>query len=164
MIIRNKNIQISIFTGFTFVLIVSFFLIYIFTSQDFAAVIWAIPILIMLFVIPLILNYMNQAEYQKLVPVYEKEAVSTHINTINPKMTGKIVRIEGKVRSVKSRIFNRPGYLVEDKTGSIIVKMFTNPSKKIKKDDEVVVLGQIIKKYIATGQPTINAVSIIKKN
>jgi len=75
---------------------------------------------------------------------------------------GKPVRIEGVVEKVRFKILNRPQYQVADRSGSISVKMFTNPGEDVNVNDIVEVLGQVIQRYVFTGDPIINCVSIKK--
>ena len=84
------------------------------------------------------------------------------VRLINENMIGKIVRIEGVVERVHFQFLNRPQYTVGDRSGSISVKMFTTPEEDVKVNDIVEVLGQVIKRYIVTGEPVINAVVIRK--
>jgi len=79
---------------------------------------------------------------------------------INPSMLGQMVRIEGIVERVYFQFLNRPQYLVADRSGEISVKMFTTPREKVKKGDVVEVFGQVMKRYVVTGDPVVNAVAI----
>jgi hypothetical protein len=79
-------------------------------------------------------------------------------------MIGKTVRINGVVERVHFQFLNRPQYAVADRSGAISVKMFTSPDEDIKVNDRVEVLGQVIRRYIVTGEPVINCVSIRKSS
>ena len=116
----------------------------------------------MLLVIPLALNYMSRSQYADMEPIYEAEAKTVRIKLINESMVGKPVRVEGVVERVYFQFLNRPQYLVADRSGEISVKMFTSPNEDVKVDDVVEVLGQVIRRYIFTGDPVINCVSIRK--
>lgn len=162
MKIGNVEVRISIIAIAVFVL---FTLIFIFTflyTGDRSLLIWGIPTLFMLLIIPLVLNYMSQRQYQELEPIYRSQAKDIRIRLINESMVGKIVRIEGVVERVYFQFLNRPQYLVADRSGEISVKMFTSPREKVKKGDIVEVLGMIIHRYMVTGDPVINCVSITK--
>ena len=162
MKIGNVEVRISIIAIAVFVL---FTLIFIFTflyTRDRSLLIWGIPTLFMLLIIPLVLNYMSQRQYQELEPIYRSQAKDIRIRLINESMVGKIVRIEGVVERVYFQFLNRPQYLVADRSGEISVKMFTSPREKVKKGDVVEVLGMIIHRYMVTGDPVINCVSITK--
>jgi DNA replicative helicase MCM subunit Mcm2 (Cdc46/Mcm family) len=165
MKIGSINVKVSIVTigvvgFFTIFLIVSYFL----SAPEYQRLIllWGIPSLILLFVLPMALTYMSQKQYQELEPMYRNEAKTLRVRMINESMIGQIVRIEGVVERVYFQFLNRPQYLVADRTGEISVKMFTSPEVPVNKDEVVEVLGQVIKRYIVTGDPVINCVSIKK--
>lgn len=141
--------------------IFALFLIFRFiTSADWYVLAWGIPMLCLLVVIPLGLNYMSQKQYADLVPIYEKEAKPLRVRAITIHQLGQPVRVQGVVERVYFQFLNRPQYLVADKSGEISVKMFTNPAVKIQKGDVVEVLGTVMKRYIFTGDAVINCVSI----
>jgi RecJ-like exonuclease len=117
----------------------------------------------MLLVIPVALNYMSRRQYAELEPEYMRQAKTVRVKLINENMIGKIVRIEGVVERVHFQFLNRPQYSVADRSGAISVKMFTSPDENIRVNDLVEVLGQVIRRYIVTGEPVINCVSIRKK-
>jgi RecJ-like exonuclease len=117
----------------------------------------------MLLVIPIALNYMSRSQYTDLEPVYEASAKTVRIRMINAGMVGKAVRIEGVVEQVHFQFLNRPQYTVADRSGAISVKMFTTPNEDVKVNDIVEVLGQVIQRYIVTGDPVVNCISIRKK-
>jgi len=77
-------------------------------------------------------------------------------------MIGKPVRIQGVVEKVRFQFLNRPQYIIADRSGEISVKMFTSPDEDIHEHDVVEVLGMVIRRYIAVGDPVINCVSIKK--
>jgi RecJ-like exonuclease len=118
----------------------------------------------MLLVIPVALNYMSRKQYADLAPEYEEQAKTVRVKMINENMIGKIVRINGVVERVHYQFLNRPQYSVADRSGAISVKMFTSPDETIKVNDIVEVLGQVIRRYIVTGEPVINCVSIRKNS
>jgi len=116
----------------------------------------------MLLVIPVALNYMSRKQYADLVPEYERQAKPVRVRLINENMIGKVVRINGVVERVHFQFLNRPQYSIADRSGAISVKMFTSPDEDIKVNDVVEVLGQVIRRYIVTGDPVVNCVSIRK--
>jgi hypothetical protein len=150
-------IAIAVFVVFTILLFVAYYL-----TQSWQLLLWGIPTLILLLVIPVALNYMSQSQYVDLTPVYEREARPVRIKLINPGMIGDPVRIEGVVERVYFQFLNRPQYLIADRSGEISVKMFTSPGQKIEKGDVVEVLGLVMKRYVVGGDPVINCVSIRK--
>lgn len=155
--VRISPVTLAVVGIFTLILFA-----YVIFSGAWHILIWGIPTLVMLFCIPIVLNYLSQQEYRNLVPVYEEEARPVRIKTINEHMLGDVVRIEGVIEQVRFRYLNRPQYLVADKSGEISVKMFTSPREDVREGDVVVVLGQIIKRYVLAGDPVINCVEIRK--
>ena len=162
MKIGKFDVKISIIAIAVFVLFTLIFIITFLCTGDRSLLIWGIPTLVMLLIIPLALNYMSQREYAELEPVYRSQAKNVRIVMINESMIGQIVRVEGVVERVYFQFLNRPQYLVADRSGEISVKMFTSPRQRVKKGDIVEVLGMIIQRYMVTGDPVINCVSITK--
>lgn len=163
MKIGNVDVKISIlaiavFVIFTVIVIIAS----LFSPAVRSQLIWLVPALFMLLLLPVALNFMSQRQYADLRPEYERQAKNVRIRLINESMIGKIVRIEGVVERVHFQFLNRPQYSVADRTGEISVKMFTSPDEDIKVNDTVEVLGQVIQRYIVTGEPVINCVSIRK--
>ena len=156
--VKVSIIAIAVFVFFTLLLLVAS----IYSPDVRSQLIWLIPGLFMLLVIPIALNYMSRSEYADLLPHYEVEAKTVRIKLINENMVGKPVRIEGVVERVYFQFLNRPQYLVADRSGAISVKMFTSPDENVKVNDVVEVLGQVIRRYIVTGDPVINCISIRK--
>ncbi|MDD1705673.1 MAG: OB-fold nucleic acid binding domain-containing protein [Methanoregulaceae archaeon] len=150
-------LAIAVFVVFTILLLVAYYF-----TGSWQILIWGIPTLILLLVIPVALNYMSQSQYADLTPVYEREARPVRIKLINPGMIGDPVRIEGVVERVYFQFLNRPQYLIADRSGQISVKMFTTPAEKVSKGDVVEVLGLVMKRYVIGGDPVINCVSIRK--
>ena len=156
--VKISNISIGVFVFFTLLLIVSSMMSPVIRPN----LIWMIPGLFLLLVIPIALNYMSRSQYKGLEPAYEKEAKTVKVRFINENMIGKVVRIEGVVERVHFQFPNRPQYSVADRTGAISVKMFTSPDENVKVNDIVEVYGQVIRRYMLTGEPVINCVIIRK--
>ncbi len=156
--VKVSIIAIAVFVIFAIFLLVASVLSPVVRSQ----LIWLIPALFMLLVIPTALNYMSRSQYADLAPVYEAEAKTVRIKMINESMVGKPVRVEGVVERVYFQFMNRPQYLVADRSGAISVKMFTSPDEDVKVNDIVEVIGQVIHRYMVTGDPVINCILIRK--
>ena len=157
--VKVSIVAIAVFVFFTLLLLVTS----IYNAEVRSQLIWLIPGLFMLLVIPIALNYMSRSEYADLEPIYEVQAKNVRIKLINESMVGKVVRVEGVVEQVHFQFLNRPQYTVADRSGAISVKMFTSTDEDVKVNDIVEVLGQVIKRYIVSGDPVINCVSIRKK-
>jgi hypothetical protein len=163
MKIGNVDVKISIVAIAVFVVFTILLLLASLSSPEVRSqLIWLIPGLFMLLVIPIALNYMSRSQYADIAPVYEAQAKTVRIKLINENMVGKPVRVEGVVERVYFQFLNRPQYLVADRSGAISVKMFTSPDEDVKVNDVVEVIGQVIKRYIVTGDPVINCVLIRK--
>ena len=156
--VKISVLSIAVFVVFTLILVVAS----IYSAEVRSQLIWLIPVLFMLLVLPMALNYMSRSQYADLQPVYEAEAKTVRVKLINENMIGKIVRIEGVVERVHFQFLNRPQYSVADRSGAISVKMFTSPDEEIRLNDIVEVYGQVIRRYIVTGEPVINCVTIRK--
>jgi DNA replicative helicase MCM subunit Mcm2 (Cdc46/Mcm family) len=156
--VKVSILAIAVFVIFTIILIIAS----IYSPEVRSQLIWLVPALFMLIVLPVALNYLSRSQYAELVPEYERQAKTVRIKLINENMIGKIVRVEGVVERVHFQFLNRPQYSVADRSGAISVKMFTSPDENIKVNDVVEVLGQVIRRYIVTGDPVINCVSIRK--
>ncbi len=162
MKIGSIEVKISVIAIAVVVVLTLILIITVVYTGDSRLLIWGIPTLVMLLLIPVALNYLSQRQYGELEPVYRSRAKNTRIRMINESMIGQVVRVEGVVERVYFQFLNRPQYLVADRSGEISVKMFTNPTETVKKGDIVEVLGTIINRYIVTGDPVINCVSIRK--
>jgi len=156
--VKASIISIAVFVFFTIFLLAAS----VFSPEVRSQLIWMIPCLFMLLVIPIALNYMSRSQYADITPRYEAEAKTVRVRLVNENMIGKPVRIEGVVERVYFQFLNRPQYLVADRSGAISVKMFTSPDEDVKVNDIVEVLGQVIRRYIIVGEPVINCVSIRK--
>jgi hypothetical protein len=163
MKIGNVDVKVSIVAVAVFIFF-TIFLLYasMYSPEVRSQLIWMIPALFMLLVIPMALNYMSRSQYNNLEPIYEVEAKTVRIKLINESMVGKPVRIQGVVERVYFQFLNRPQYLVADRSGEISVKMFTSTNEDIKVNDVVEVIGQVIKRYVVTGDPVVNCISIKK--
>ena len=163
MKIGNVDVKVSIVAVAVFVFFTIFLLFAsVYSPEVRSQLIWMIPALFLLLVIPMALNYMSRSQYNNLEPIYDAEAKPVRIKLINESMVGKPVRIQGVVERVYFQFLNRPQYLVADRSGAISVKMFTSSNEEIKVNDVVEVLGQVIKRYVVTGDPVVNCVSIRK--
>jgi hypothetical protein len=156
--VKVSIVAIIVFVTFSIFLIVASALSPGVQSQLF----WMIPGLFMLLIIPMALNYMSRSQYADMEPIYEAEAKTVRVKLINESMVGKAVRIEGVVERVYFQFLNRPQYLIADRSGEISVKMFTSSNEDVKVNDVVEVFGQVIRRYIFTGDPVINCILIRK--
>jgi len=162
MKIGSVDLKLSILPIAVFIVLAIILVSSILITGDKSILIWGIPILVFLLIIPLVLNYMSQKEYQELGPEYRSRAKNMRIRMINESMMGQVVRVEGVIEQVRFQFLNRPQYVVADRTGEISVKMFTSPREPVKKGDIVEAIGTVIQRYVVTGDPVINCVVIQK--
>lgn len=156
--VRVSPVQAGVLLIFSIFLIAAYAM-----SGSSMLILLGIPMLIGLAVIPILLRYMSQSEYEALVPEYEAGAQKVRIKGINMNMLGKAVRVEGVVEEVRFGFLDRPQFVVADRSGEIPVKMFTAPREQIRKGDIVEALGTVMKRYVLVGgDPVINCVSIRK--
>ncbi|MCD6281690.1 MAG: hypothetical protein J7J85_08795 [Deltaproteobacteria bacterium] len=121
---------------------------------------YAIPMLFMIFIIPMVLRMMSQQGYVQAEDRYRKNARYYRIEGITLKNIGDAVKIYGVVKKATFRWLKRPHFDIEDETDSIKVIMFTSPLEDIKVGDKVEVLGMVMKSLFKRTKPTISAVSI----
>jgi hypothetical protein len=156
--VRITPIQIGVILFFAIFLIFSYAV-----SGSTRLLLYGIPMILGLAIIPMLLRHMSQSQYEALVPTYEREAEKVRIKAINMNMLGKPVKIEGVVERVSFDFLDRPQFKVADRSGEISVKMFTAPREKIRKDDIVEAFGTVMKRYLLVGEDAvINCVSIRK--
>ena len=156
--VKVSIVAIAVFVVFTILLVAAS----VYSMEVRSQLIWLVPGLFMLLVIPMALNYMSRSQYADMEPIYEAEAKTVRVKLINENMIGKPVRIEGVVERVYFQFLNRPQYLVADRSGAISVKMFTSSPEDVKVNDVVEVLGMVIHRYFVSGDPVINCISIKK--
>lgn len=160
MEIKNVNVRISALSLAVFAFFAILVVAAVIGTGDLTILVWGVPTLVFLLIIPALLNYMSQSQYSGLVPVYEKEAKDVRAKAVNTAMIGKPVRLRGTVEKAKFRSLNRPHYTLTDSSGEITVKMFTTPQEDVQVGDRVEVLGLVIKRYMLSGDPVIDCVSI----
>jgi hypothetical protein len=80
--VKISNISIGVFVFFTLLLIVASVL----SSDIRSNLIWMIPSLFLLLVIPIVLNYMSRSQYKDLEPEYERQAKTVRVRLINENM------------------------------------------------------------------------------
>jgi hypothetical protein len=163
MKIGNIEVKVSVIAIAVFVIFAILLFVASLSSPAVRSqLIWLIPALIMLLLIPMALNYMSRSQYADIAPTYEAQAKTVRIKLINESMVGKPVRVEGVVERTSFKFLNRPQFVVADRSGAISVKMFTSTDEDIQINDIVEVIGQVIRRYVVTGDPVINCVLIRK--
>lgn len=156
--VKLTVVHVGVFLFFTGVILILFL-----STRDWMMLLWGIPTVLLILTIPLFMNYMSQSQYRAMRPMYEAEAKTIRANQLTDAMMGKPIRFEGVIERVHFKFLNRPQYIIADRTGEASVKMFTSPEEDVGKGDIVEVLGSVMRRYIITGDPVINCVSIRKK-
>jgi DNA/RNA endonuclease YhcR with UshA esterase domain len=132
--------------------------------RDTRFLIFAIPGLMALLVIPMALAWMSRRTFTQAAAEHDQTAKRYKIAKISLAITGEAVSITGEVLKVSFKWLNRPHFRVKDDTGTIKVIMFTAPSEDIKLGDTVDILGVVIKNIFDRPNAAISAVSIKRRN
>ncbi|MBW2557745.1 MAG: hypothetical protein JRD69_02720 [Deltaproteobacteria bacterium] len=130
------------------------------STGDSRFLLYAIPGLIMLLVIPMSLAWMSRRSFTQASEQFGTEARSCKIGKIDPKMIGDVVRISGEVQKISFRWLNRPHFHIKDETAGMRVIMFTAPSNKIFVGDAVEAIGIVMKHLLTRNRLIISAVSV----
>lgn len=123
---------------------------------------FAIPALIALLVIPMALAWMSRRTLTKAAELNSSKTRLYKIAQITLAMTGQVVSISGVVKKISFKWLNRPHFHIDDGTGNIRVIMFTAPSENIQQGDNVDILGVVIKNIFDRRNAAISAVQIKK--
>lgn len=132
--------------------------------RDTRFLIFAIPGLIALLIIPMTLAWMSRRMFTRAAEEYDQKTKLYKIAKITLAITGEAVSITGEVQKVSFKWLNRPHFQVKDGTGTIRVIMFTAPAEDVKPGDTVDILGVVIKNIFDRRNAAISAVSIKKQN
>lgn len=124
---------------------------------------FAIPALLALLLIPMILAWMSRKTLREAAEQNSPQAKFYKIAKVTQAMTGQAVSISGQVKKISFKWLNRPHFHIEDSTGRIRVIMFTSPAENIQQGDEVEVLGVVIKNIFKRSDPAISAVRVKKR-
>ena len=163
MKIGNVDVKVSIVAVAVFIFF-TIFLLYasMYSPEVRSQLIWMIPALFMLLVIPMALNYMSRSQYNNLEPIYEAEAKHGPDQVDQREHGGKTCPYPG---GCGKGVFPVPEPSPVSRCRpfrAISVKMFTSTNEDIKVNDVVEVIGQVIKRYIVTGDRSSTA-SLLKK-
>jgi len=121
---------------------------------------YAIPGLIMLLVIPMTLAWMSRRSFTQAQEQSYAAARPCKIGKIVPTMVGEVVRISGEVQKISFKWLNRPHFHIKDTTSQIRVIMFTAPANKVVVGDKVEAVGVVMKYPLKKKQLAISAVSV----
>lgn len=136
---------------------------YYHTSRDDRFLLFALPSLAMLIIIPFLLSWMSRRSFLQASKEYERVSRLYKVRNISNDMIGTAVKIIGNVNKISFKWLNRPHFQVSDETEAIRVIMFTAPVVQVNVGDKVEVLGVVMKNIFRKNTPVISAVSIKKK-
>jgi len=130
------------------------------STGDSRFLLYAVPGLILLLVIPMVLAWMSRRSFAQAHEQFESRARAHMIGKIDPAMIGEVVRISGEVRKISFRWLNRPHFHIKDATGQIRVIMFTAPANRVAAGDRVEAIGVVMKYPLIKTRLVISAVSV----
>jgi hypothetical protein len=125
---------------------------------------YAIPGLILLLVIPMTLAWMSRRSLTQANEQSSLQARPCKIGKITPVMIGDVVRISGEVQKISFKWLNRPHFHIKDATGAIRVIMFTAPANKVVVGDTAEAIGIVMKYPLSKERIAISAVSVKRMN
>ncbi len=130
------------------------------STGDSRFLLYAIPGLIMLLVIPMALAWMSRRSFVRADEQLGTQARDCTIGKIDPAMIGDVVRISGEVQKISFMWLNRPHFHIKDETAQIRVIMFTAPANKVVVGDRVEAVGIVMKYPLTKARLVISAVSV----
>ena len=130
------------------------------STGDSRFLLYAIPGLILLLVIPMALAWMSRRSFVKADDQFNTQARACTIGKIGPAIVGDVVRISGEVQKISFRWLNRPHFHIKDETAEIRVIMFTAPANKVVVGDRVEAVGIVMKYPLTKARLVISAVSV----
>lgn len=154
----------SVLAWITFILCAVAVALHYYDTGDQRFLLYAIPGLAMLIVIPFTLAWMSRRSFAQASAQYDSKARYCRIDRIDTGMAGTVLRTSGKVGKISFKWLNRPHFHINDGTAGIRVVMFTAPANEIAVGDTVEVLGIVMKNIFSRRTPVISAVSIQKKD
>ncbi len=130
------------------------------STGDSRFLLYAVPGLIMLLVIPMTLAWMSRRSFTQANEQFSTKARTCKIGKIDQNMIGDVVRISGEVQKVSFKWLNRPHFHINDETEGIRVIMFTAPSNRIVVGNRVEAVGIVMKHLLTRNRLIISAVSV----
>ena len=130
------------------------------STGDSRFLLYAVPGLIMLLIIPMSLAWMSRRSFVQANEQFGSKARACKIGKIDQRMIGDVVRISGEVQKISFRWLNRPHFHIKDETAGIRVIMFTAPSNKVLVGDAVEAIGIVMKHLLTRNSLIISAISV----
>ena len=150
----------SVLTWVAFIICAAAVVLHYTSTGDSRFLLYAIPGLIMLLIIPMTLAWMSRRSFVQANEQFGSKARACKIGKIDQRMIGDVVRISGEVQEISFRWLNRPHFHIKDETAGIRVIMFTAPSNKIFVGDVVEAVGIVMKHLLTRNRLIISAVSV----
>ncbi len=148
----------------TFFILAAAVFIHAMTVKDTRFLLFAIPALLAILLIPMLLAWMSRRALNESAEEHGDKARRYKIANITLAMTGQVVSISGEVRKVSFKWLGRPHFQIDDGTGKVRAILFAMPGETINPGDEVEVLGVVIKNIFDRRNAAISAVRIRKAN
>lgn len=161
---RSKPLGMSLIAWITFAVLTVAVIFSFAPTKDYRLLAFAIPMLALLVIIPMILTRMSQNTYSDATPLYEEKAKFHKISNINSSKVGDAVRIRGMVEKISFRWLNRPHLMINDGTGAISAILFTSPRESLAVGEQVEVLGTVMKGFPNRRTQAISAIAVKKLN
>ena len=133
-----------------------------FETGDTRFLLYAIPSLALLIVIPFTLAWMSRRSFAQAGIEQNSRARDVKIGKIDERMIGTVLKTRGHVEKISFKWLNRPHFHLNDQGSRIRAIMFTAPSKNIRVGDRVEVLGIVVKHLLTKNRLIVSAVSITK--
>ncbi len=130
------------------------------STGDSTFLLYAVPGLIMLLIIPMTLAWMSRRSFVQASEQFGPNAPTCKIGKISRETIGDVVRISGEVKKIQFRWLNRPHFHIKDETAEIRTIMFTAPSNTISVGDSVEAVGVVMKHLLTRNRLVISAVSV----
>lgn len=129
-------------------------------TKDMIYIYIGIPLCIILIGVPLFLTYLNEKQAAADASGLRRMAKLVRARQVTPAMKGTPVILEGKILKVTGLFMNKPAYLIQDGTGTIVVRRFALPDPLVGIGANVEILGRVFGKLTDGRSVYINAATI----
>ena len=117
-----------------------------------------IPLILLLLILPLVLTYSSEKQVLRNIDAARAVAKYVRARQVTAAMRGTTVMLEGKILRVSGLYMNKPVFLIQDATGTIVVKRFALPDPLVGPGAIVEVIGRVYGR--AKGSVFINALTV----
>lgn len=155
IVLRYPPALLIIIVVFAFICALSFG-----STKDLIYIYIGVPVVILMILLPLFLAYYNEKQVRAREPSVRAAATFLHARQVTANMGGKPVIVEGVIRKVSGVYLNRPAYLLQDKSGYVVVKRFSMPQRLVGVGAVVEVLGYVYGRMSNRQSVYVNALTI----